>query len=1044
MSNNRTFKDCPFTIRLPEISNITDNTFSLDLTIKRKNNSNTKREIIKLSNIIFWDTNGASHLVSIENRFLSSDKSRLKISVEIAIKSNLINYNNLPLQIIIFTQSAKYEVSYFLHLHNNSKLSNVTSTKNTIEEKNSFPIWDQSNQKSSISIKPSDNPASSKEKNLIDSLPILSKYKDAVFREMYSLKENGGRKYKVINGHYLDERNNYFCYSFDVESELFLSDDSPLTITAAGNEAKGYVTSCDGLQIVISIDKYFGKFISSALLSVEPWKLLQVLGNKINNLKQSNTIAVKLAKEGPALATNQSAQYIPKGQDEVLKHVENHDITIVWGPPGTGKTYTMSTIAQRALQQKKTVLIVSHSNISVDGLIKATEERLHENHMESFLSDGKVLRYGNVRDKELIKNNDVVSFNYTLRQLPEEKSRMMKLNNEKKKLLSNKNFYSSKRKDIEDELRSIRKTIHREEEKYVNHAQIVATTISKVLVDPLFEGKLFDIVMFDEISMAYVPQIIVAASFAREHFMGVGDFRQLAPIAQSEAKKTLCTDLFSYLGINKNNIIYAHPWLVMLNEQRRMHPGISDFPNQFIYQKLLSNHKSVLTKHNKIVNNSPIPGKSIQLINLARTYCAADKNNDNSHFNILSALISFGIALQAEQSGEKSIGIITPYAAQARLIRAMIYDNNKEISCSTVHQFQGSERNIIVFDAVESYPAKRAGILLSKNENNNVTRLINVAITRARGKFITVANAKFWEMKFRKTNNIYWNLIKYLRGKKQIIEVDEKNSLQKFIYSLNFGNKIKLYRNETSKDKQLKEEQLIKDINSANHTIIISLPEGEYHSNTNIIDKIIKAKKRGVQIVCKAFNIDCVPNDLKNYTWKSNDATFPLLQIDNTTIWYNPFDFNAKFVDKDWRFATDFRLTFRINGKRTIDMIYSLADLEHRSMNQSKIKLHAKQGNRNNDAELSGMAAYVKNNIKCEVCGQPMMLKRGFKSHKVYLQCSSCDHTAILNKDDVNNYILLKNVTCPEHPGARLHAAVGRYGLYVICDSGHTLNPDEI
>ena len=67
--------------------------------------------------------------------------------------------------------------------------------------------------------------------------------------------------------------------------------------------------------------------------------------------------------------------------------------------------------------------------------------------------------------------------------------------------------------------------------------------------------------------------------------------------------------------------------------------------------------------------------------------------------------------------------------------------------CATVHQFQGSESDLIVFDAVESYPTAMAGFLMSK-EMRTVQRLINVAVTRARGKFVTVANAKFWTKEF--------------------------------------------------------------------------------------------------------------------------------------------------------------------------------------------------------------------------------------------------------------------------------------------------------
>ena len=51
--------------------------------------------------------------------------------------------------------------------------------------------------------------------------------------------------------------------------------------------------------------------------------------------------------------------------------------------------------------------------------------------------------------------------------------------------------------------------------------------------------------MFDEVSMAYVPQVIAAATLSKGKFLCVGDFRQLAPISQCPEAKLLKTDIFT-------------------------------------------------------------------------------------------------------------------------------------------------------------------------------------------------------------------------------------------------------------------------------------------------------------------------------------------------------------------------------------------------------------------------------------------------------------------------------------------------------------------
>ena len=178
--------------------------------------------------------------------------------------------------------------------------------------------------------------------------------------------------------------------------------------------------------------------------------------------------------------------------------------------------------------------------------------------------------------------------------------------------------------------------------------------------------------MFDEVSMAYVPQVIAAAALSKGKFLCVGDFRQLAPISQCPDSQLLKKDIFSYLKIiDGTGHMYWHPWLVMLNEQRRMHPDIAGFSNKYIYKRLLQNHKSVEDSRNAIVQAFPLPGDAMNLIDIAGTYCAADKNTDGSRFNILSAIIAFSTAVCASQQTVENVGIITPYAAQTRLIRAM-------------------------------------------------------------------------------------------------------------------------------------------------------------------------------------------------------------------------------------------------------------------------------------------------------------------------------------------------------------------------------------
>ena len=68
-------------------------------------------------------------------------------------------------------------------------------------------------------------------------------------------------------------------------------------------------------------------------------------------------------------------------------------------------------------------MVVSHSNISVDGVIKKVAELMKMAGMENVLKKGKVLRYGYVRDNELTDAVDTVAFNFALNQNQELKKR---------------------------------------------------------------------------------------------------------------------------------------------------------------------------------------------------------------------------------------------------------------------------------------------------------------------------------------------------------------------------------------------------------------------------------------------------------------------------------------------------------------------------------------------------------------------------------------------------------------------------------------------
>ncbi len=268
--------------------------------------------------------------------------------------------------------------------------------------------------------------------------------------------------------------------------------------------------------------------------------------------------------------------------------------------------------------------------------------------------------------------------------------------------------------------------------------------------------------------MAYIPQIVFSASLARKHFVCMGDFRQLLPIVQSSTKSALNTDIFEYCNIVKAVEHHKkHQWLCMLDVQYRMHPEIAYFVSKTMYHGLLKTSENIRQNESimEVTKQKPFINQPVVLADLSGMSASCMKTNDNSRINIQSAFLAFHMALQIDK--KYKVGIITPYHAQSRLLNAMIKDimsihseiNN--ISSATVHQFQGSEKDVILYDAVDSEPMKTPGILLASTQNDYANRLFNVALTRARGKFICLANVDYMNHR---------NLSKDLMFKKMINE----------------------------------------------------------------------------------------------------------------------------------------------------------------------------------------------------------------------------------------------------------------------------------
>jgi AAA domain/PLD-like domain len=299
----------------------------------------------------------------------------------------------------------------------------------------------------------------------------------------------------------------------------------------------------------------------------------------------------------------------------------------------------------------------------------------------------------------------------------------------------------------------------------VKRATVLATTLARAYTMEEVTSREYDVLVCDEASMAPIPTLFAAASLCKEQIVIGGDFRQLAPIATSDAplvEQWLRRDVFNAAGFDKARPSDMSGPVVMLNEQYRMQPQISRVVSELAYEASLVDR---VAPAGDWIRAEPCPDSSIAIYDTSSVNPWSNYTSSYSRFNIYSAVLSFRLAVKAatsfgprKEAGddqlEPMVAIITPYAAQARLLRKLITDANIQelVTADTVHRFQGLEKDVVIFDCVDGPGTGRVSRLLRDDLGSNAARLITVALSRARCKVAIVANCQYIEPRLGRTD----------------------------------------------------------------------------------------------------------------------------------------------------------------------------------------------------------------------------------------------------------------------------------------------------
>ena len=857
-------------------------------------------------------------------------------------------------------------------------------------------------------------------------------YRMALSAEISFIRMTGGKHILLQEGKRIGRDNGQFVYLLESEDELNYPEGTPVTIWKGQSQISGKILNCEAFSVYLISELDLGAEVEMLNISAEACYLLQSVSERLMDLSlEPSEIAQDLICNGLKEIDYRNSD-IAKGQETAVRMSLEQPITFVWGPPGTGKTQTLAKIAWAHIDKGERVLMLSYSNVSVDGAI------LRVTSLKNDVFPGQLVRYGFPKDKRISEHPYLSSYNLAINNYPDLLKRRTQLQAEKKRLEKN----DPKLIQVEKELNEIRRELRAAESQCVRNAKFVATTVSKAIVDKEIRNGAFDVVIFDEASMATIPQIAYAAKLARKNFVCMGDFRQLPPIVQSSKESPLNADIFQYCGITQAvDQGSNHKWLCLLDTQYRMHPEIADFAGRSIYNGLLKSANGVTEKREKTVMAEPFAGRAMEFVDLSGTLSTCIKSSDDSHANVLSAFVTFSLALKAAQTQE--VGIITPYHAQSRLLHAMVRDVNElealphAIKCATVHQFQGSEEDVIVYDAVDCYRLPFPGALIASTAGRYADRLFNVAMTRSKGKFICVANGSFMRNKGMSENLMFMQMLKSYRATAPMIPeiIRPNDDLEKYYFDF------------VEKENQV--DEFIKDLATARREVRIDIPDSPANSDINttrIAQALAEAQSRGVKVFVRAESKKNLHPTLKYFAVENHYLTDPIALIDKTVTWFGMPESAACFKIEGRTSAINNRPCIRFWGTHTAKILYGLLEMSQ-VMDQAKTVEKDAQGNLITDK----LSDYVLAHKKCPVCGKPMQLKKS-RNQKYFLSCSgypSCKHTEFVETEFVEEYFYHKGnkngMLCPRC-GCSLEAKISRYGIYVQCCGGkrHKYGLDEI
>lgn len=437
---------------------------------------------------------------------------------------------------------------------------------------------------------------------------------------------------------------------------------------------------------------------------------------------------------------------VPGGADLGLPELHawwRHAWSVLWGPPGTGKTYTTGRqIAAALADPGERILVLSTTNRATDAVALSIGKAAREICPEE-LDAAALLRVGKGASWQAFQTSSLEAM---LRGTESEMLQRIDGLAEQLRLFDDWEDKALTRKQI-----AALRNNSRDHSRWTfidPSVRVVVATVARAMglldsqpVRRMLERREapFTTVFLDEAGLVSRAAVAALSLLASRRVVLVGDSKQLAPI--SRMARVLPTRQETWLarsGVSHLQQIDAPPPGVhVLSKQHRMHPDVCRVVSNYQYGGVLQT----------------APERSRQTTQLPRLL----SGNSRAIWYVLDEEEGDPAAIRAERGpGNRSWGraitptvlaklfhdlsmrqarglFISPYRAQAQAIARWLQAQGITTwEASTVHSQQGSEADIVVFDTVNAGSCHWP--------SDEWKRLVNVGLSRAKEAVVVLAS----------------------------------------------------------------------------------------------------------------------------------------------------------------------------------------------------------------------------------------------------------------------------------------------------------------